>query len=106
MNQVPTNGLPARFNTVKAFRPVRLAYFVSHPIQYQAPLLRRIAKESDIDLTAYFSSDLSVRGYHDSGFGVRVQWDIPLLEGYKYEFLPRLREADHLGFAKPLKFLP
>ena len=30
---------PAR----RANRPVRLAYLVSHPIQYQAPLLRRIA---------------------------------------------------------------
>lgn len=85
-------------------RKIRLAYFVSHPIQYQAPLLRRIAQEPDIDLTVFFSSDLSVRGYHDAGFGVKVEWDIPLLEGYKYEFLPRLRDGDTLGFAKPLNW--
>lgn len=86
-------------------RPVRVAYFVSHPIQYQAPLLRRIAQEPDIDLTVFFSSDLSVRGYKDSGFGgVRVQWEIPLLDGYKYEFLPRLRESDEVGFATPLNW--
>ena len=30
----------------------RLAYVVSHPIQYQAPLLRRINAEPDIDLYA------------------------------------------------------
>lgn len=83
---------------------IRLAYFVSHPIQYQAPLLRRIAQESDIDLTVFFSSDLSVRGYKDSGFGVHVEWDVPLLEGYKYEFLPRIGDGDHLGFAKPLNW--
>lgn len=82
----------------------RLAYFVSHPIQYQAPLLRRIAQEPDIDLTVFFSSDLSVRRYKDSGFGVHVQWDIPLLEGYKYEFLPRIREGDGLTFAQPLNW--
>jgi glycosyltransferase involved in cell wall biosynthesis len=105
VNHVFTNNdVSACFKTVKAVKPIRLAYFASHPIQYQAPLLRRIARESDIDLTAFFSSDLSVRGYHDSGFGVRVQWDIPLLEGYKYEFLPRLRETDHLEFAKPLNW--
>ncbi len=40
---------------------VRLAYLVSHPIQYQAPLLRRIAQEPDIDLTVFFGSDFSVR---------------------------------------------
>jgi glycosyltransferase involved in cell wall biosynthesis len=84
---------------------IRLAYFVSHPIQYQAPLLRRIAQEPDIDLTVFFSSDLSVRGYKDSGFGVHVEWDVPLLEGYKYEFLPRIRDDGYrLGFARPLNW--
>jgi glycosyltransferase involved in cell wall biosynthesis len=69
-------------------RPLRLAYFVSHPIQYQAPLLRRIAREPDIELEVFFSSDRSVRGYLDEGFGVRVEWDVPLLEGYRSTFLP------------------
>ncbi len=70
---------------------LRLAYFVSHPIQYQAPLLRRIAREPDIDLEVFFSSDHSVRGYVDEGFGVKVEWDVPLLEGYRSSFLPRWR---------------
>ena len=68
-------------------RPLRLAYFVSHPIQYQAPLLRRIASEPDIDLKVFFSSDMSVRGHIDPGFGVNVKWDVPLLAGYRHEFL-------------------
>jgi len=74
-------------------RKLRLAYFVTHPIQYQAPLLRRIAAEPDIDLKVFFSSDHSVRGYVDRGFGVPVQWDTPLLDGYSHEFLPVLRGA-------------
>lgn len=85
-------------------RPLRLAYFVSHPIQYQAPLLRRIAQEKDIDLKVFFSSNLSVRGYRDPGFGVAVKWDVPLLEGYKHEFLPVLRDAGELGPLKPLNY--
>jgi len=68
-------------------RKVRLAYIVSHPIQYQAPLLRRIAQEPDIDLTVLFGSDFSVRSYRDEGFGVEVAWDTPLLEGYRSRFL-------------------
>ena len=72
--------------------PVRLAYLVSHPIQYQSPLLRRIAREPDIDLTVFFGSDFSVRGYADRGFGVEVQWDVPLLQGYRYQFLPNFRD--------------
>jgi glycosyltransferase involved in cell wall biosynthesis len=84
-------------------RPLRLAYFVSHPIQYQAPLLRRIAQESDIELEVFFSSDHSVRGYLDEGFGVKVEWDVPLLDGYRSSFLPRWRDAGREpGFARPL----
>jgi glycosyltransferase involved in cell wall biosynthesis len=77
---------------------------VSHPIQYQAPLLRRIAQEPDIDLTVFFGSDLSVRGYTDSGFGVAVKWDIPLLDGYKHEFLPRLRDTGNANFSSPINY--
>ncbi len=73
-------------------RPVRLAYFVSHPIQYQSPLLRRIAAQPEIELTVFFGSDFSVKGYADQGFGVEVEWDVPLLEGYRHEFLPNLRD--------------
>ncbi len=84
-------------------RKLRLAYFVSHPIQYQAPLLRRIAREPDVDLTVFFFSDHSVRGYLDEGFGVKVEWDVPLLEGYRSEFLPRVREQGaQPSFARPL----
>jgi glycosyltransferase involved in cell wall biosynthesis len=44
----------------------------------------------------FFSSDISVRGYDDQGFGVHVEWDTPLLEGYNYSFLP-LMLATHGG---------
>lgn len=70
-------------------RRLRVAYLVSHPIQYQAPLLRYITANSQlIDLTAIFLSDFSVQGYKDKDFGERVVWDIPLLEGYASQVLP------------------
>jgi glycosyltransferase involved in cell wall biosynthesis len=81
---------------------VRLAYLVSHPIQYQAPMLRRIAQEPDIDLTVFFGSDFSVRDYKDEGFGVGVKWDVPLLDGYHHEFLPLLRDSSSPGVLSPL----
>ena len=83
-------------------KAVRLAYLVSHPIQYQAPLLRRIAQEPDIDLTVFFGSDFSVRDYKDEGFGVAVKWDVPLLDGYKYEFLPALRDNKTYSVLSPI----
>jgi glycosyltransferase involved in cell wall biosynthesis len=83
---------------------VRLAYLVSHPIQYQAPLLRRIAQEPDIDLTVLFGSDFSIRSYQDEGFGVDVKWDVPLLEGYRHKFLPVIRDDGTQTVTTPLNY--
>jgi hypothetical protein len=66
----------------------RLAYLVTHPIQYQAPLLRTIAAEPDLDLQVFFRSDFSVGRFQEADFGREIEWDVPLLEGYKHEFLP------------------
>jgi glycosyltransferase involved in cell wall biosynthesis len=95
MSRQPENSLSAR-------QPLRLAYLVSHPIQYQAPLLRRIALEPDIDLTVFFGSDFSIRGYKDEGFGVEVAWDTPLTEGYKHVFLKPLRDNGTVSPTTPI----
>ncbi len=83
-------------------RRVRLAYLVSHPIQYQAPLLRRLAREPGIDLTVLFGSDFSVRAYPDQGFGVEVAWDTPLTEGYRWRVLPALHDPGTVSATTPL----
>ncbi len=83
---------------------MRLAYLVTHPIQYQAPLLRRIAREPDIDLQVFFASDVSSRQFLDPGFGARIRWDVPLLEGYKCEFLPAIGGNDRISFWRPFNY--
>lgn len=75
----------------------RLAILNSHPIQYFAPLYRRIAQEPDIDLTVYFCSRQGLDEYVDTGFGQQVKWDIPLVEGYNHKFLPNLRRRDQVS---------
>lgn len=80
---------------------IKLAYIVSHPIQYQAPLLRLIAERQNIDLTVFFLSNISVRDYKDQGFGEKIKWDIPLLDGYRYKFLPSIGSKDRLSFCQP-----
>ena len=81
---------------------IKLAYLVTHPIQYQAPLLRLISQEPDIDLTVFFSSDISVKEFRDKGFCEKIEWDVPLLAGYKHEFLPSLGPRDRISFWFPL----
>lgn len=75
----------------------RLLYLVSHPIQYQAPLLRLIAATDDIDLRVVFATDATVGAHHDPGFGATIAWRVPLTEGYAFAVEPRTeRLADHI----------
>lgn len=80
----------------------RLAWFATHPIQYQAPLLRAIAATPGVDLTAFFFSDFSTRAYVDAEFGRAVEWDMPLLDGYRYEFVPSRAPVDRTTFTRPV----
>jgi glycosyltransferase involved in cell wall biosynthesis len=66
-----------------------LIYFLSHPIQYFSPLLKELDKATGIEV--YYFSDASLKAGVDSGFGKKISWDIPLLEGYKYTFLKNYR---------------
>ena len=85
-------------------KPVRLAYFVSHPIQYQAPLLRRIAADPSIELTVFFASDVSLREHFDAGFNRRIAWDVDLLGGYRHEFLPAIGDRSRLSLFRPFNY--
>ena len=85
-------------------RRYRIAYLVTHPIQYQAPLLRLIAEQPDFDLTVFFQSDFSLHTHHDEGFGRAIAWDIPLLDGYRHEFLPAIGRRDMISAHRPFSY--
>jgi len=83
---------------------IRLAYLVTHPIQYQAPLLRCLAREPGLDLTVFFCSDFSTGKFLDIEFGKVINWDVPLLEGYRHEFLPALGGRERVSFFRPFNY--
>lgn len=66
--------------------PRRLFAVETHPIQYKAPLFRRLAADPRLDLTVFYAMipDAAQQG---AGFGVPFAWDVPLLEGYRHEVL-------------------
>ncbi|HEV2493921.1 MAG TPA: glycosyltransferase family 4 protein [Terriglobia bacterium] len=70
---------------------VRLAIVVTHPIQYFAPLFRRLAERAEIELTVLYADLVGAKPYQDPGFGRTFAWDIPLLEGYRYKALKNYR---------------
>jgi glycosyltransferase involved in cell wall biosynthesis len=66
----------------------KLAIISSHPIQYNAPLFELLAKEDKIDLKVFYTWGVdSIKEKYDPDFNQVIQWDIPLLEGYQYQFL-------------------
>ena len=71
-------------------RPTRLAIIAGHPVQYVAPWLAQLAKSKDVEIHVFYLWDFGVVEAKDPGFGITLEWDIPLLEGYSYSFIPNI----------------
>ena len=70
-------------------RKLRVLTISSHPIQYGAPLFRLMAKHPKLDFqVAYCSLRGADSAAYDPEFGANVQWDVPLLDGYKWTHIP------------------
>lgn len=70
-----------------------LAVIETHPVQYHAPVYRRVQQEFGIPVTAVYGSDFSVAGSVDPEFNTRVSWDVDLLGGYSHRFLSRVAQG-------------
>lgn len=68
----------------------RVLAIASHPIQYHSPWFRALAAARSIDFSVLFiqQPDSTQQG---GGFGLPFQWDIPLLEGYRWQQAEDLR---------------
>jgi glycosyltransferase involved in cell wall biosynthesis len=66
----------------------KLAIITSHPIQYNAPLFQLLSKRARIKIKVFYTWGQTKDGpVYDPTFGKSFNWDIPLLEGYEYEFI-------------------
>jgi glycosyltransferase involved in cell wall biosynthesis len=66
----------------------RLAIVTTHPIQYNAPLFALLHARKVIEIKVFYTWGESVlHEKYDPGFGKIIDWDIPLLQGYEFEFL-------------------
>jgi glycosyltransferase involved in cell wall biosynthesis len=66
----------------------RIAFVVSHPIQYLAPLYQKLAGRDDVEIKVFFTWHAGQHAVDDRGFGRPVAWDIPLTDGYDFELVP------------------
>ena len=69
----------------------RLAIITTHPIQYNAPFFKELSKSEVIEPKVFYTWGEGVlKDKFDPGFNKVIDWDIPLLEGYKYEFVENI----------------
>lgn len=68
----------------------RIAFVVSHPIQYLVPLYQKLAGRDDVEIKIFFTWHAGQHAVDDRGFGRPVAWDIPLADGYDFELVPNV----------------
>lgn len=64
----------------------KLAIVITHPIQYYVPVFQLLAKQCLLKVFYTWGKDGAIAKY-DPDFKQVISWDLPLLDGYEYEFL-------------------
>lgn len=67
----------------------RLAIVTTHPVQYYAPVFRLLQERARILPTVFYTTGSHNETY-DPGFNRHIKWDIPLLDGYRYELVENI----------------
>lgn len=66
-------------------RKPRVGVLMTHPVQYYSPWFQHLA--SVTNLTVYYAHRQSSEEQGDAGFGRPFEWDVPLLDGYEWQWL-------------------
>lgn len=72
---------------------MKLAIITTHPIQYYAPVFKLLAERHRISIKVFYTLGDAGAVMQDHGFNTAVSWDIPLLEGYPYEWVENTAAA-------------
>jgi glycosyltransferase involved in cell wall biosynthesis len=79
-------------------RRYRVLAVAAHPVQYMAPIFRRMAAHPGFDLHVAYCSLRGAEAGHDPEFGATVQWDVPLLDGYSWSHVPNRGSGEESFF--------
>jgi glycosyltransferase involved in cell wall biosynthesis len=67
---------------------LRVLAIATHPVQYAAPLFRRMASRPELHFEVAYCSLSGAQPAFDPDFNMSVQWDVPLLDGYTWQEVP------------------
>jgi glycosyltransferase involved in cell wall biosynthesis len=65
-------------------RRYRVLAVATHPVQYMAPIFRRMANHSAFDLHVTYCTPRGAKAEYDPEFDADIQWDVPLFDGYSW----------------------
>jgi glycosyltransferase involved in cell wall biosynthesis len=65
-------------------RRFKVLAIATHPVQYMAPIFRRMAGEPQLELHVAYCSLRGAEMAVDPDFQTAVKWDVPLLDGYAW----------------------
>jgi glycosyltransferase involved in cell wall biosynthesis len=84
---------------------MKLGIVTTHPIQYYAPLFRLLAQSTKLDIKVFYTWSQAEKKVYDVEFQMARSWDINLLEGYDYTFVPNVSKEPgshhHRGILNP-----
>ena len=69
-------------------RRFKVLAIATHPVQYMAPIFRRMASEPQLELRVAYCSQRGAEMAVDPDFQTSVKWDVPLLDGYAWTEIP------------------
>lgn len=65
---------------------MRLAIITTHPIQYYAPIFKLLTQHQKLEIKIFYTLGEANLNQFDPGFGKKIDWNIPLLDGYNFQF--------------------
>lgn len=65
---------------------IKIAIIDTHPIQYNSPLYKLLAKEDGLEVKVFYTWEQGAQKF-DVGFGKEIVWDIKLTDGFDYTFV-------------------
>jgi glycosyltransferase involved in cell wall biosynthesis len=69
----------------------KLAIITTHPIQYNAPWFKLLAHRNNVSLKVFYTwGQLEREKKFDPGFAKKIEWDLPLLNGYDFTFVKNI----------------
>ena len=76
---------------------LRVLLLCTHPVQYGSPMWRLMAQRPELEILVAYCSLEGAEAHVDPDFGVRVVWDIPLLDNYPWVHLKNVSPRPAVG---------